>query len=131
MWLRLIPFVPLWTKLVLSAFVLTGTAAPLCSVDVAPRVGLAPVTYVRVITKIDIGPDWREAQVTLFDDSSELRRSQVFGGDAAMHRSRTTTIEWKGLTLTDEGVYYVHLEVIGQGIRCDAKTTLEVHGGHE
>lgn len=128
MWLRLIPVVPFATKFILSLWVMVGTVAPLCSVSVSPQVALAPAHVLRVVTRIDIGPDWREAEVTLFDDSSEIRKSQVFGGDAAMKRSRTTTIEWNNLSL-EEGDYYVHLVVLGQGIRCDAKANLEVHGG--
>src|SRR6266850_6346348 len=83
---------------------------PLCQVKVAPQLGIAPVTYLRVTATIEPNPDWREADVALYDDFSQVRSSTVFSGDPPFRR--TTQIEWKSLSL-DTNDYEVRLRVVG------------------
>ena len=101
------------------------TAPRLCSLKVQPQIGLSPLTYIRLTVVIEPNTRWREASVTLFDDVAEITRTTIFEEDPP-HR-RTTVKDLKNLELT-EGTYYLHLIAVGQGLRCDDKTQIEVRG---
>src|SRR5260370_6566418 len=78
-----------------------------CTLDVQPKISLAPSRYVRVKVIVEPSDVWRAADVTLYDpDGFVVRVSRAcVQTDGTKLAARTTNIEWPTVGLFDDGEY--------------------------
>lgn len=108
-------WLPCWLVSMLAITVVAAfkAPAPTCAIDVQPRIGTEPLTFVRVKVTVE---DRLGGAVALLDGVGEWASSLVQPG------ARTTTVEWKDLDL-GAGQYEVGLRTSGG---CTARSSIEV-----
>jgi hypothetical protein len=93
-----------------------SNAAPACTVDAQPKIGLAPIRYVRVKVQTQ---DRAGGELMLVGPSGLETSSLIQAGPV------TTWVEWKNVLLGEPGDY----EVRFAGPKCTARDRVQVAGG--
>jgi hypothetical protein len=101
-----------------------------CKVVAQPKLSIAPLRAVQVKVTIDPRPGdamWRQAQLCIVDEVSQIRCSMLFEGDSAAKAPRTQWVNWLMPNLAP-GVYKAIVVVQSLTDRCMASDTVQVHG---
>lgn len=124
-------FLACWLVVLLTVvlFIRFGSAKAPCAIEPRPAAAIWPLRYLRTMIEVEPRPDWRTANLDLYDaDRLLLRSSLVWDQTGGVLAPRHTLLEWSSLPPSEPGDYLVVLRVSTAQVDsgCDARATVRV-----